>query len=105
MKMAGPPADNAAVTSTHYAPPPPRIALVTVSAAHVQNKTQAALALKDKHEYCNRHGYGFHIITQTVPGRDAAWAKLPGILSLLHRYDWIVNLDFDTLIFDHTVRA
>lgn len=82
----------------------PRIAMATLFTAHLRNMSAVALALGDKQEYCERHGYDFHTITQTVSGRDAAWAKLPGILSLLHRYDWVVSLDLDTIIYDHSVR-
>lgn len=82
----------------------PWIALVTLSTPNLHNKSAVALSLNDKQEYCDRHGYDFHTITQTVPGRDAAWAKLPGILALLHRYDWVVCLDLDTVIYDHDVR-
>lgn len=81
-----------------------RIAMVTLSTANLLDKEAVTIALKDKQEYCDRHGYDFHTITETVKGRDAAWAKLPGILSLLHRYEWIVSLDLDTVVYDHSIR-
>lgn len=94
----GPPLEQTRPTAA------PRIAVVTLSTSSLLDKAAVAMALEDKQEYCDRHGYDFVTITQTVDGRDAAWAKLPGILALLYQYDWVVSLDLDTIIYNHGVR-
>lgn len=83
---------------------PPWIAIVTLSTADYVNNSAVALSLTDKKKYCDHHGYDLHIIRKTSTNRAAAWSKLPGILSLLDQYDWVVSLDADTVIYDHSIR-
>lgn len=62
-------------------------------------------SLADKEEYCRRHGYDFYAISETPPGRSVPWMKIPAALSLLSlEYDWVVLVDIDAVIIDHSVK-
>ena len=61
-------------------------------------------SVKEKMEYCERHGYDFHVFTDTVEGRNTGWYRFPAVLSLFPKYDWIFHVDLDTVILDHSIR-
>ena len=62
------------------------------------------LSLQDKVDYCDRHGYDWHLFEEVIEGRSVGWNRVPAALSLLHRYDWVFHIDLDSIIMDHTVR-
>jgi hypothetical protein len=53
---------------------------------------------------CASHGYDFHVVTNSVEGRNTGWYRFPALLSLFHQYDWVFHVDLDTVILDHSVR-
>lgn len=61
-------------------------------------------SLGDKEEYCRQHGYDFYAISDAPYDRPGAWSKIPAALTLLSKYDWLVSVDLDTVIVDHSVR-
>lgn len=62
------------------------------------------LSLSDKEEYCRQHGYDFYAVTDAFPGRAVPWSKIPAAMTLLPKYDWLVWVDADAIIVDHSVR-
>jgi len=67
------------------------------------HKAQKA-SLSDKEGYCRRHGCDFHAISDAYPDRPVSWSKIPAALSLLSKYDWLIFVDLDTVIVDHSVK-
>lgn len=61
-------------------------------------------SVQEKTTYCACHGYDFHVVTDSVEGRNAGWNRFPALLSLFHQYDWVFHVDLDTVILDHSVR-
>jgi len=55
--------------------------------------------------YCRQHGYDFYAISDAYPNRPVPWSKIPGALTLLsQKYDWLVLVDMDSVIVDHSVK-
>jgi hypothetical protein len=62
-------------------------------------------SLADKEEYCRQHGYDFYAISDAPPDRPVPWFKIPGALTLLSKkYDWLILVDVDAVIVDHSVK-
>jgi hypothetical protein len=109
------------VPSSHghsHASPSPRIAVMTTATennkdlsggeygpeARAVYEEASKASVKEKMEYCARHGYHLHVFTDTVEGRNTGWYRFPAMLSLFSKYDWILHVDLDTVILDHSVR-
>lgn len=61
--------------------------------------------IRNKREYCDRHGYALELITKKYTDRPFhQWQRIPMILHLLFpnddtkAYDWVWALDLETLI-------
>lgn len=95
-------------TCLPWVPPPagqsPRIALLSITAGQ-ENNQGAKIGMLDKEQYSKRHGYDFHKLADVPPGRHASWSKLPAAMSLFSQYDWLLVLDLDTIIMDHSIRV
>ncbi len=63
-----------------------------------------ALSLEDKAQYCERHGYDWHVFENVLEGRSVGWSRIPAALSLLDGYDWVFHIDLDTVIMDHQAK-
>ena len=62
-------------------------------------------SLADKEAYCRQHGYDFYAVSDAPPDRPVPWSKIPGALSLLSKkYDWLILVDVDAVIVDHSVK-
>lgn len=59
---------------------------------------------RNKFEYCEKHGYSFHLITHNLREGLAAYSKAPLILSILQFHDWVVWIDADALIMNFNTR-
>ena len=58
-------------------------------------------------EYCSRHGYELHLLTESLdPSRHVAWSKLTMLRSAMrrHAYDWYVWIDDDVYLTRTDVR-
>jgi hypothetical protein len=103
------------------APPPnyrPRIAFLQVGTKNNRNlfgdehddatrkayKRAYALSIRDKEDYCERHGYNHYVFEKVVEDRLVGWYRIPALLSILAEYDWVFYLDLDTVILDHSIK-
>lgn len=55
-------------------------------------------------KYCERHGYHANLLTKRVSDRFPVWDKIKLIYDNLDKYDWLMYLDADTLITNHTIK-
>lgn len=78
----------------------PKIAIVVIAADVVGGAMQ--LSIENKEQYASMHGLDVHILRNVPAGftRGHAWAKIPFMASLLHKYDYLWSLDLDTIILD-----
>jgi hypothetical protein len=60
------------------------------------------LAIENRRQYCQRHGYRFIWKVPIATDRPACWAKIPAILHAFDTYPWVLWADSDTLVFDHS---
>lgn len=51
-------------------------------------------------KYCQKHNYTFIGSNRRFDDRHPSWARLPMILEIIARYDWVVWIDPDALIVD-----
>jgi hypothetical protein len=58
------------------------------------------MALVNRRQYCERHGYAFLDSVPELGGRPACWAKIPAILRAFREHEWVLWADSDTLIFE-----
>jgi hypothetical protein len=54
--------------------------------------------------YCERHGYGLHVSENETTERGILWKLVPDLLGGMEHYDWVVHLNTDTLITNHSFR-
>jgi galactosyl transferase GMA12/MNN10 family len=60
------------------------------------------LAIENRRQYCERHGYRFISEVPIASDRPACWAKIPAILQAFETHPWVLWADSDALVFDHT---
>ena len=58
------------------------------------------LALENRRQYCERHGYSFFSQVPIARDRPACWAKIPAILEAFKTHQWVLWADSDTLVFN-----
>lgn len=58
----------------------------------------AAVTIPPLRAYCLRHGYHLGIYNDRIIKRDVIWDRVDMWEDNLHKHDWIVHLDADTLI-------
>eukprot|EP01012_Entosiphon_sulcatum_P046913 TRINITY_DN6334_c0_g1_i1.p1 TRINITY_DN6334_c0_g1~~TRINITY_DN6334_c0_g1_i1.p1 ORF type:complete len:416 (-),score=32.82 TRINITY_DN6334_c0_g1_i1:1-1248(-) len=93
------------VEQPHLPPAKPRIAILTpqegASSAHISRCTFT------KQCYAKKHGYEFILDTSPYArshGRHPTWNRIPSSRKNLPRFDWILHLDSDIAIVNHTVK-
>jgi hypothetical protein len=80
-----------------------RIAMVTLAIGDDFQK-MAELTNPAKEAYCRRLGYDFYYVDQLEDSsRPPAWGKIPAILHVLPRYDWVIWVDADTVLWNDAV--
>lgn len=79
-----------------------RIAVVTLSIGEEYTKS-IELGLKSKETYCEAHGYE-NIVGGMSTGRPASWEKIPLVLAILHKFDWVFFTDGDTMVMNQSVK-
>ncbi len=57
------------------------------------------MAIENRRQYCERHGYRFICEVPIADDRPACWAKIPALLAALEMHAWALWADSDTLIF------
>ena len=62
------------------------------------------MAIENRRQYCQRHGYTFIYDVEIPTDRPACWAKIPAILQAFEDHEWVLWADSDTLIFDKSRR-
>jgi hypothetical protein len=62
------------------------------------------MAIVNRRQYCERHGYAFIHDAPVPEDRPACWSKIPAILNALDNYRWVLWADSDTLIFNFEKR-
>jgi len=65
------------------------------------------LTLPSKIDYCKTHGYDFYLQeTDFDYSKKIAWARIKIIIEKIkeNKWDWILYLDADTMICNHTIR-
>ncbi len=82
---------------------PDRIAVITFNKVGPENHTfkyerLGRLAIKNRHRYCQSHGYEFVHDVPIANDRPACWAKIPAILAALEKHRWVLWADSDTLV-------
>lgn len=55
-------------------------------------------------KYAEKHGYHAHCITERNSDRHPVWDKVKIIRDNLDKYDWLMYVDADTLITNHTIK-
>jgi hypothetical protein len=56
------------------------------------------MAIENRRQYCERHGYRFIHDVPIASDRPACWAKIPALLAALDTHRWVLWADSDTLI-------
>ena len=79
-----------------------RIAVVTLAIGEEYTKS-IELGLKSKEMYCEAHCYE-NIVGGMSTGRPASWEKIPLVLAILHKFDWVFFTDGDTMIMNQSVK-
>jgi hypothetical protein len=79
-----------------------KIAVVTLTIGDEYTKA-IDLGLKSKKEYCDAHGYDY-IAGGMLTNRPPSWEKIPLVLAVLHKYDWVFFTDGDTMIMNHNIK-
>ena len=54
--------------------------------------------------WCERHGYEFVTETKIDEARPASWSKIPLLQKHLDRFDWMLWIDADAIVFDQETR-
>lgn len=65
------------------------------------------LTLPSKVDYCKTHGYDFYLQEKDFDySKKIAWARIKTIIEKIkeNKWDWILYLDADTMICNHTIR-
>jgi hypothetical protein len=60
------------------------------------------MALENRRQYCEMHGYDFISEVPIARDRPACWAKIPAILAAFETHEWVLWADSDTLVIDRT---
>jgi hypothetical protein len=77
-----------------------RVALVGLAAGEKFQKF-AAIVNPAKQEYCRRFGYDFIHFDQPLDHtRPMPWSKIPAVLQVLPRYDWVLWHDTDAVMWN-----
>lgn len=65
----------------------------------LDNVDTSKFSLRNKREYAVKHGYDVVVVDGLrFFDHHPAWAKVPLLFSMLHKYDYIWSLDLDTMI-------
>jgi hypothetical protein len=62
------------------------------------------MAIENRRQYCERHGYRFICDVPIASDRPACWAKIPALLAALDTHPWVVWADSDTLVVEQQRR-
>jgi len=79
-----------------------KIAVVTLAIGE-EYKKSISLGLKSKETYCEVHGYE-NIVGGMSSGRPASWEKIPLVLAVLHKFDWVFFADGDTMVMNQSIK-
>eukprot|EP00928_Gymnodinium_smaydae_P030709 TRINITY_DN22760_c1_g1_i1.p1 TRINITY_DN22760_c1_g1~~TRINITY_DN22760_c1_g1_i1.p1 ORF type:complete len:565 (+),score=128.75 TRINITY_DN22760_c1_g1_i1:86-1780(+) len=78
-----------------------RLGLVTMTTPEIMSYANATAA--ENQRYAERWGYGFHTVDHAVDTtRVPHWSKLHAVQLFLPEYDYVLWIDADAAIFDHT---
>jgi galactosyl transferase GMA12/MNN10 family len=82
------------------------LAVITFNVAPAINYTfkyevLGRIAIANRRQYCERHGYRFVSDVPIARDRPACWAKIPAILDAFDDYHWVLWADSDALVFNH----
>lgn len=85
------------------------IAVITVNVIPATNYTfkyerLGEMAIKNRRQYCEQHGYTFIHDVPIPEDRPSCWAKIPAILKAFENHQWILWADSDTLVFNRSRR-
>jgi SAM-dependent methyltransferase len=58
------------------------------------------MAIENRRQYCERHGYDFVSEVPVDTSRPACWSKIPALLAALDTHPWALWADSDTLVFN-----
>jgi hypothetical protein len=64
-----------------------------------------SMAIENRRQYCERHGYRFICDVPIASDRPACWSKIPAILAALDSHPWVLWADSDTLVFNQIQRV
>src|SRR5271163_3328185 len=59
------------------------------------------IAIENRRQYCERHGYRFVSDVPIARDRPACWSKIPAILDAFETSRWVLWADSDALVFNH----
>src|SRR5215212_12264484 len=80
-----------------------RIAVVTLFTPEIAEMGEFTAA--NKAAYCAKQGYDLFVHRNSLdPWRPPSWSKVPALLEVLPRYDWIFWTDADAMVLNHDVR-
>lgn len=98
-----------------------KIAIITSHTSELETLAELTWD-KNKKLYCEKHGYGGHVIDNIIPSnisdnyqydalgylpksyRGVVYTKVKGIKDILSNYDWVMWCDTDTLITNFNIR-
>jgi hypothetical protein len=76
------------------------VGIVTLAEGN-EYRQMAALVEPGKRAYCARYGHSFIAFHTTLNvTRPPAWSKIPAILNVLDRFEWVLWTDVDTVLWN-----